>query len=283
MNTIPPILESGGEVGEGTLVSIIIPFKDKPELLYACVDSILQKTTYRSFEIILVSNNSSDEVVANVRDRYSTQDTIQLYVYNIPFNYAAINNWAVSHTVGTYIVFLNNDTELISPNWLESLLSYAKLTEVGAVGVRLYYPDDTIQHAGIHIDPSHEVVHTALGWTKEEMRTSGIDIGVRECSAVTAACLMIKKNVFIDAGMFDEKRFPVDYNDVDLCFRLRSIGYRIMYIPSVELYHYESISRGKWSQMTLAQRQTSHIAKHMMWRLWPEYLSEPDPFIECRL
>ncbi len=218
-------------------VSIIIPTRDRFSFLRSCIESIEQETTYKDFEIIVVDNNSTDPALL----RYLRQSPYRVLKYSDPFNYARINNFAVAHAVGDVLLFLNNDTHVISPQWIEAMLEQAQQPDVGGVGVKLLFPDQTIQHAGVIVGPKrcHHAFYAAVSTIPNCFAQS-----VREVSAVTAACMMISKSVFHAVCGFDE-RFKVGFNDIDLCMRIREKGYRIIYTPYAVLYHYESVTRGK--------------------------------------
>jgi len=224
------------------MVSIIIPFKDRPELLKCCVDSILGKTL-GFFEVILVNNNSKKDETKKILNEIGEDTRIKLLDFNKPFNFSEINNLATAHAIGEYLVFLNNDTEVISENWLEEMLKCFDNEKVGAVGAKLLYPNGTIQHAGIEIK-NGDLAHS---FSKQFDCDDG-DIPFnkkRECIAVTGACMMTRKTLFMELGGFDENNLAIAYNDVDYCFKIREKGLKVMYIPDAKLYHYESATRGQ--------------------------------------
>lgn len=262
---------------ETPLVSIIIPFKDRADLLRTCLESIITQTSYLHIEILLISNNSTQQEVFDCVDEYRERFSfIHFFEHNVVFNYAEINNWAVQHAQGEYIIFLNNDTKLITPDWIEIFLKYLTVSAVGAVGCRLFYPNETIQHGGIYISSDGYPHHVFRGVSRVDAQT--YDTSARRCSAVTAACLGIKKNLFLSVGGFDEIHFPIDYNDVDLCFQVRERGLAVVYTPEIELYHYESVSRGVWSHLALHARAQSIGAYTCLSDRWPHFL-ERDPYI----
>jgi GT2 family glycosyltransferase len=226
------------------LVSIIIPTKDQLKILKNCIESIKRRTTYKNYELILVDNNSTDP------ESLEYIHNLDLFVlnYNEDFNFSKINNFATRHANGDYLVFLNNDTEVISPDWIQALLEHAQRPEVGAVGCKLLYPDKSIQHAGVILglspDPMTGVAgHIFNRFSYEDHGYFGLINVIRNYSAVTAAAMMIRKDLFEKVGGFNED-LAVCYNDVDLCLRLRENGYLIVYTPYAELYHYESVSKG---------------------------------------
>ena len=230
------LIESTGKV------SIIIPTKDQKKLMEKCVSSILNRTIYNDYEIIIVDNGSSDISTANyLKSLLSEHDNIKVIEYLSDFNYSKINNLAAASASGKYLLFLNNDVEVINEDWLSALVEHAQRPEVGAVGCKLLYPDNTIQHAGV-IFNERSAGH-AFYKTLEKDSVFNLANVVRNYSAVTGACLMIRKDLFESIGGFDGS-FWVTYGDVDICFTLRSLGYRIIYTPYCRLYHMESVSRG---------------------------------------
>lgn len=226
------------------LVSIIIPTRDKVELLRKCVNSIKQKTTWPYYEIIIVDNGSGDsETLAYLAD-FDSQRNCKVLDFDGPFNYAAINNLAAREASGEALVFLNNDTEVGSGDWLEAMLELGQRHQVGAVGAKLLYPDKTIQHAGIILGLGG-IANPAFYRTANDAGSYFNQATViRNYSAVTGACMMVRKAVFEELGGFDEKNLPIAYNDIDLCLRLREKGYRVVYTPYAILYHDEGASRG---------------------------------------
>lgn len=228
-------------------ISIVIPFKDKPDLLDTCVNSIIDKSTYTNYEIILVSNNSEQQKTHDLVKKLQADNRVEAYEWNHPFNYSKINNFGVSKATGDYIVLLNNDTEVITPEWLEEMVGVALQPGVGAVGPMLMYPDSKngIQHAGIVLGMCSMAGHVfrhrqPLDWTD-----FGMPAWPRNYLAVTAACLLVSKKKYKEVGGLDET-FTVAGNDVAFCLRLHEAGYRNIYWPSVQLYHYESVSVGTY-------------------------------------
>ncbi|MBE0428408.1 MAG: glycosyltransferase family 2 protein [Thermoleophilia bacterium] len=226
------------------LVSIIIPFKDKPGILKKCLESILQKTGYGNYEILLVNNQSRKRETLEYLEEIKNNGKTRILAYDHEFNFSSINNHAARKANGDYLIFLNNDTEVIDGNWLENMLQHAQRKEVGAVGALLLYPDDTIQHAGIVVGLGGTAGHVHHGISVEDPEYAGVMRVARNYSAVTGACLMVKKDLFFRVNGFDEKDFSIAFNDVDLCLKLRELGYLIVYTPYAKLYHHESVSRG---------------------------------------
>jgi GT2 family glycosyltransferase/2-polyprenyl-3-methyl-5-hydroxy-6-metoxy-1,4-benzoquinol methylase len=230
----------------GPAVTIIIPTKNQLKLLKPCLES-LQKTTYENYHILVIDNDSDE---ADILDYFKQlDDHDQVTVLNIPsqgkFNFAALNNQAVAEVETDYILFLNNDTEVISPNWLSQMMGYAQLEKVGAVGARLIYPDDRVQHAGIIHGLHHGLAGHALKLThKNDFGYLGYSKVLRNYSAVTAACLLTPRELFLELGGFDQNKFGVAYNDADYNYRLTEQGYHCIYCPDAQLVHKEGTSRG---------------------------------------
>jgi GT2 family glycosyltransferase len=224
------------------LVSIIIPTRNGKKLVQQCVDSIRQKTTYGSYEILLVDNGSDEKESLDYFAALSERGQVRLIKDPSPFNFSRINNDAVKLASGDYLVFLNNDIEVISPDWLSELVSHARRPGIGAVGARLWYPNDTIQHAGL-ILVAGLAGHAHLGRMRGDHGYFSRASLIQSYSAVTGACLCIRKQLFEEAGGFDET-LAVAFNDVDFCLRLHAKGYRNLYTPYAELYHHESATRG---------------------------------------
>lgn len=230
-------------------VSIIIPTKDHVEILKRCVQSILGKTEYQNYEIVIVDNQSVEENTFEYYKSLNANSKIKILHYNKPFNFSAINNYAVGHVNSPYILFLNNDTEVITEEWLSAMLEHAQRDGVGAVGAKLLYPNNLIQHAGVILGitgtpgqkgvAGHSHKYLPNNFTGYFLRSQIIG----NYSAVTAACLMMRKNIFQEIGGFNED-LAIAFNDVDLCLKIRQRGYLIVYSPYAQLYHYESTSRG---------------------------------------
>lgn len=248
------------------LVTLIIPTRNGFELLYRCVESIYHRTTYANFELIVVDNQSDDPTTLGYLRRLVAERGVRVLRYDAPFNYSAINNFAVRHARGEVIGFLNNDVEVITPTWLEEMVSHALRPEIGAVGAMLYYPNDTIQHAGVIVGmggvAGHPYLQQKRGYPGHRSRT----LYVQNFSAVTAACLVIRRQLFEEVGGLDERHLPVAFNDVDFCLRLVERGYRNLWTPYAELYHHESASRGDEDTPEKARRFEAEIA--YMKRRW---------------
>ena len=233
------------DLPNNSLISIIIPFKDKANYLEKCITSILNKSTYKNYEIILINNSSQEKETFKYLNNLRKIKNIHIYEYNSHFNYARINNFAVTKAKGEFIVFLNNDTEVIAEDWLENLLGNANRNEVGAVGTLLLFQNKTIQHAGVVLGMTGLAGHIFAKLPLNQTYYNLVHFQ-RNYLALTAACLMINKKKFIEVGGFNEK-FTVCGNDVDLCLKLYEKGYINVYTPYAKLYHYESMTRDPYA------------------------------------
>lgn len=258
-------------------ISIVIANKDHREDLRRCISSILKKSTYDNYEIIVVENNSTEPETFSYYKELETEERVKLVTYKDGFNYSAINNLGVKHAAGDYVLLLNNDTEVISVNWLEELLMYAQREDVGAVGAKLYYADKTIQHAGVVIGlGAHRTAgHTHYKQPRQNLGYMGRLCYAQNVSAVTGACLMVKKADYEAAGGLDES-FAVSLNDVDLCLKLRGMGLLNVFTPFAELYHYESASRGLDDKGEKAERYNAEAERFR--GKWREVLEAGDPY-----
>ncbi|MDS4040866.1 MAG: glycosyltransferase [Candidatus Competibacter sp.] len=263
-------------------VSIIIPFKDQATLLRHCLDSILEKTTYQNFEILGVSNNSTDPATLALMERYQACDPrIRFTCHDIPFNYSAINNHAVRLVAGEHLILLNNDMTVITPNWIEALLEHSQRPEVGAVGAKLYYPDGTVQHGGVIVGLGGVAGHFHKYFDREAPGYFCRLIVIQNLSAITAACLIVKKALYEKIGGFNEKDLAIDFNDIDFCLRLREKGYLNVFTPYCELYHHESKSRGVDDTPIKKQRFVKEIA--YMRKRHSAILESGDPYYNPNL
>ena len=245
-SSIPSVYRIKYEITGEPLISILIPNYNNADVLKVCLDSIREKSTYKNYEIIIIENNSNEETFAYY-DTLKDDPRIKVVVYHPEggFNYPAINNFGAKYANGDYLLFLNNDVEIITPDWMEEMLMYCQRRDVGAVGAKLYYPDDTVQHAGVIIGLGGVAGHSHKNYPRNDIE-NGYQYRlklVQNLSCCTAACLMMKKSLYEELDGFDES-FAVAFNDVDLCMRIREKGYLIVFTPFAELYHYESKSRG---------------------------------------
>jgi len=265
------------------LVSIIIPFKDKPELLRMCVDSILEKSTYQNFEVIGISNNSEYKETFSEMERLETLDSrISFFEHNVPFNFSEINNFAVnSHANGSHLLLVNNDIEIISPGWIESLLEFSQREDVGAVGGKLYYPDGRVQHAGVIIGIGGIAGHSHKYIDGNYHGFFSRPHIVQNLSAVTGACLMIKKDIFDEVNGLDCENLTVAFNDIDFCLRVREKGYLNVFTPYCEAYHHESVSRGH--EISVEQRTRFNEEVKFMAHRHSGLLEAGDPYYNHQL
>jgi GT2 family glycosyltransferase len=261
-------------------VSILIPTRDQHVKLRCAIASILQKTTYPNFEIIIINNASSDKETLAYLENCSADSRIRIINYDHAFNFSAINNFAVTKTNSDSIVFLNDDTEVITRQWLEEMLLYSCRDQIGAVGSKLLYRNNTIQHAGILVGLPEIAVHAHRGWQADSDGYRGRLKAPQNYTAVTAACMMIKRKTFLEVGGFDEN-LPLAYNDVDLCLKLRDRGYRNVWTPHSELFHDESASRGYEATLEKQKRFASE-ADYFLKR-WKEQLEKGDPYYNPNL
>ena len=252
------------------LVSLIIPTHNGYELLSRCVQSILQKTTYKHFEILIVNYKSDDPRTLTYLEHLDKDGKARIIDYEGPFNLSQINNWATRHTRGIILGFLHNDVEVISPIWLEEMVRHAIRPEIGAVGAMLYYPNDTIQHAGIILGIKGIFGYAYHGLPRGIPGQTGRAWLAQNLSAVTGACLLVRRDVFEEVGGFDE-RLAVFY-DIDLCLRIRERGYRIIWTPFAELYHREEISRGR---NTIESEKFQHEIRFMQEQWGEQLLQDP--------
>ncbi|HBM43980.1 MAG TPA: hypothetical protein DD373_09825 [Halomonas sp.] len=225
-------------------VSLIIPTRNGLQLTRQCIESIVEKTTYPDYEIIVIDNGSDDPDTLRYFETLKADDRIRVIRDERPFNYSALNNAGVKQAHGDIIGLLNNDLEVISPEWLTEMVSHALRPEVGAVGARLWYPDDTLQHGGVILGIGGWAGHAHKGFSKGSPGYVGRMSLISDFSAVTAACLVVQKNRFEAVGGLNETELQVACNDVDLCLRLREAGYRNVFTPYADLYHHESATRG---------------------------------------
>ena len=263
-------------------VSILIPNKDHIDDLEKCLHSLWAKTSWDNFEVIVIENNSTDpETFAYYQKAQQCYDGLRVVTYpKKGFNFSSINNFGRKYATGEYLLLLNNDIEVLSHDFLRELLSYSQRPDVGAVGAKLYYPDDTIQHAGVVIGFGGIAGHC---FVQQKRGTTGYChriICAQDYSAVTAACMMVKKSAFDAVGGLSEE-LAVAFNDIDFCMKLRKAGYLIVYNPYAELYHYESKSRGLEDTPEKVARFNQEIATFE--KRWPEILKNGDPFYNPNL
>ena len=253
--------------------SIIIPTRNGLDVLKPCVESVVETIDYDNYEIIIVDNGSDDRDTLNYLKDIDKDERIKVIPYNIPFNYSAINNFAVNQSEGSVLLFLNNDIEVKQPGWFKEMLSLACRPEIGCVGAKLYYPDGTIQHAGVILGLGGYAAHSHRGI---DGNSAGYinRLNVRQnLSAVTGACLMMRKEVFLTVGGMDEE-FAVAYNDVDLCLRVKDAGFKNVFTPYAELIHYESKTRG--DEASEEEQQRFDAEKERLYQRWQKWIDH-DP------
>ena len=278
---VPSIYRVRYALREQPLVSILIPNKDHREDLKRCVDSIREKTTYPNYEIIIIENNSTEPETFAYYGELEKDSAIRVVRWPGPFNFSAINNEGFRAAKGEQILLLNNDTEVLSPDWLQEMLMYAQREDVGAVGAKLYYPDGTIQHAGIGLGIKMLAGHYHRGFPKENPGYAGRLVYAQDMSAVTAACMMIPRKVYEEMDGMDES-FSVVFNDVDLCLRIRASGRLVVWTPWAELVHYESKSRGP-DEDTPEKKAFFLRETNRFQRKWNRELTAGDPYYNVNL
>lgn len=266
--------------GTAPLVSLIIPTRDGYAMLKTCIDSILTQTSYSQFEILLVDNQSSCADTLAYMDHLASTGKVRVLRYDQPFNYSAINNFAARHARGSILGLINNDVEVISPDWLTEMVGHAVRLDIGCVGAKLYYPNQTIQHAGVICGIGGIAGHSHRHFTRDSTGYFSRLSLIHNLSAVTAAVLLVRKEIFDAVGGLDEAGLPVAFNDVDLCLKVMTAGYRNLWTPFAELYHYESVSRG--SDETPEKQQRFLGECEVMQKRWAPLLAR-DPYYNPNL
>jgi GT2 family glycosyltransferase len=267
----PPAFATRLGLRSRPLVSVIIPTRDKPELLEQTIRTVRERTGYDHYEIIVVDNDSREPATLAYLDGLAPP--CRVLRWPGAFNFSAINNAGAKQAKGEHLLFLNNDVEVLRPDWLSALIEHSQRPEVGAVGAKLLYPDGRIQHAGVVVGVCGLAVHAFRRWPGEPPGAHRLADLVRNCSAVTAACMMVRRGVFEQVGGFDEF-LRVVFNDVDLCLRIRGAGYRIVYTPLALLTHYEGASRG---------RRHPTADEKLFGARWGKMLGEVDPYYHPNL
>lgn len=267
-------------------VSIIIPTKDKVGVLQTCVTSIFDKTDYENFEIVIVDNQSCEPETHDYYQQIRNNPRVRILEYKNPFNFSAINNFAVAHADSEYLVLLNNDTEIITGEWLTAMLEHAQREEVGAVGAKLLYHNNTIQHAGVVLGITGSPGEKGIaGHSHKHLSDRALGYFLRphligNVSAVTAACMMVRRDVYEEVGGFEED-LVVAFNDVDFCLKIRDKGYLIVYTPYARLYHYESLSRGYEDNPEKQARFLKEV--RYVREKWGDYIDIGDPYYNPNL
>ena len=259
------------------LVSVIIPNKDHIGELDACVRSIIGKSTYRDFEIVIVENNSEDAATFDYYERIIAEfEQVKVVRWDGVFNYSAIINYGASEASGSRLLLLNNDTEVISPDFIPEMLGYLERPEVGVVGAKLFFRDGLVQHAGIEVGPFDTIVHVNQDFVDEREGYRGRATRPGNFSAVTGACQMVRRDVFEQVGGYDED-FAVGFNDADFCMRAKEAGYLTVFTPYAKLHHYEFTSRGR-EEVDDAKMRRWEGERELFQERWAKYFEEGDPF-----
>lgn len=269
------------KISDYKLVSIIIPTRDLGEVLDQCLKSIFEKTVYPNYEVVLIDNGSEEQKTLDIISKWEQQEPkrFRSYRYDIPFNYSKINNYAVKQAKGDYLLFLNNDIEVITPDWIDAMVEQAQRSSIGAVGTLLLYPDNTIQHAGVVLGVGGVAGHSHKNFPANSPGYFDQILTVNNYSALTAACLMCRYEVFQSVGGFEEE-LTVAFNDIDLCLKFVAQGYRNIYLPHAKLYHHESKSRGYENTPEKQARFRKEI--EYMQEKW-KYIIDNDPCYNSNL
>lgn len=259
-------------------ISIIIPTKDRIDLLKRCIESIQNRSSYDNYEIIIVDNMSQEEETAAYLDGLGkSYENCRIIKFNEKFNYSELNNYAAEFARGEHLLFLNNDIEVLNSDWLEAMLEQSQRDEIGCVGAKLLYPDRKIQHVGVVVGWGGRAEHIYKWLHSNDIGYMGHFVSIRNYSAVTAACMMLRKSIFNEVGGFDE-RFEIGFGDVDLCLRVRELGYENLFTPYAELLHYESATRGRSFSFDPHPNDTKRFIER-----WQEYIKGGDPYYNPNL
>ena len=262
------------------LISVIVPTRDMLGHLKPCIDSVLSKSSYPNYELLIIDNQSVEPQTLAYFKTLTTHSKVKVVPYKQPFNFSAINNYAVEQAQGEVICLLNNDTEVITADWMEEMLGHLLQAEVGCVGAKLLFADGRVQHAGDTVGPGGCADHLHSKLERDEPGYMDRAILAQDLSAVTAACLMTHRELYISLGGLDEKNLAVAFNDVDYCLRVREAGKRVVFTPYAELYHHESMSRGKDDnpeKISRSKREADYIRQR--WK----HLMHHDPFYNPNL
>jgi O-antigen biosynthesis protein len=262
------------------LVSLLIPTRDRLHLIEPCVHSILNKSTYKNFEILILDNGSQEPDTLRFLKNIAKDSRVRVLRYDYPFNYSAINNYGAQQAMGSIIGLVNNDIEVIKPDWLTEMVSHACRAEIGCVGAKLYYENGTIQHAGVICGLGGVAGHGHREFPNSHPGYFAKLVTTQTVSAVTGACLLVRREVYEEVGGLDALNLTIAFNDVDFCLKVRQAGYRNLWTPYAELYHYESISRGAEDTTEKQTRFLSEIS--FMHKKWGKELQR-DPFYSPNL
>lgn len=280
-SSVPTTYHIKYEIDGNPLISVIIPNKDHTDDLDICLKSLYEKSLYKNFEVIIVENNSTEKETFEYYEALTQKHgNIKIVTWKGNFNYSAINNFGVNYAKGEYILLLNNDVEIINGSCLEEMLMFAQRKDVGAVGAKLYYSDDTIQHAGVILGLGGTAGHAHKHFGRSHPGYMARASIAQNLTACTAACLMMRRDVFDEVGGLDES-FEVAFNDVDLCMKIRKKGYLVVFTPYAELYHYESKSRGNDSTPEKLERFRGEIDRFK--EKWQKQLDDGDPYYNPNL
>ena len=271
-----PMLHVNYKILSDPLISIIVPTCDHKEDLKKCLDSVMNKTTYKNHEIILLENNSKNTETFDYYNTLEKLNNVRIIIWDKEFNFSAINNFGAGLANGEHLLFLNNDIEIITPGWIEQMVMFTQRPDVGAAGIKLLYADDTIQHGGIAVGVGGSAANLCPLFPRDyEGYMSRLAV-VSNLSAVTGACMMVKRKAYEQAGGFDEN-LAISFNDVDLCLKISEEGYYVVFNPTAEAYHYESRSRGYDTKGE--KRKRMEREKALFVSKWPRYFEEKgDPF-----
>jgi GT2 family glycosyltransferase len=257
---------------DAPLVSLIVPTRNGLQLLRQCVQSILERTTYARYELVIVDNGSDDAATLSYLRQLARNPRVRVHRDERPFNFAALNNAAVPLCRGSVLGLVNNDIEVITPGWLDEMVGLAMRADVGAVGARLWFGNGTLQHAGVVLGIGGVAAHLHQRLPRDDPGYLGRARVTQEFSAVTAACMVLRRDLFEQVGGFDEATFAVDFNDIDLCLRIRTAGYRIVCTPHAELYHHESATRGaNVRPVQRARHAREFAAMRERWSAWLDH------------
>lgn len=280
-SSVPTTYHIKYEIDGNPLISVIIPNKDHTDDLDICLKSLYEKSSYKNFEVIIVENNSTEKETFEYYEALTQKHgNIKIVTWDGNFNYSAINNFGVNYAKGEFILLLNNDVEIINGSCLEEMLMFAQRKDVGAVGAKLYYSDDTVQHAGVILGLGGTAGHAHKHFGRSHPGYMARASIAQNLSACTAACLMMRRDVFDEVGGLDES-FEVAFNDVDLCMKIRKKGYLVVFTPYAELYHYESKSRGNDSTPEKLERFRGEIDRFK--EKWQKQLDDGDPYYNPNL
>lgn len=273
----PTIFQLSYKIAGNPKISILIPNKNHREDLEKCIESIRLKSTYDNYEIIVIENNSDEDSIFSYYKELEKFDNVKVVTYKGEFNYSKINNLGAENADGDYLLLLNNDIKILTPQWMEEMLMHAQRPEVGAVGAKLYYPDMTIQHAGIvlGLGAHRSAGHSHYGMPKENLGYMGRLCYTQDVSAVTGACLMVSRKIYREVGGLDEN-YRVALNDVDFCLKIRKAGYLNIFTPFAEAIHYESKSRGFEDNKAKKERYNEECENFK--EKWKEELEAGDPY-----